>query len=69
MSTHNAEPTTETSLEPAPEIVQPAGPPASLPQSFKCEKCGAAFADEGAAAVHIQTCKGPEPILEEPTAS
>ena len=24
---------------------------APLPQSFKCEKCGAAFADEGAAAV------------------
>jgi hypothetical protein len=62
MSTPNAEPTTEMSLEPAVEIAQPTGPPVSLPQSFKCEKCGAAFADEGAAAVHIQTCKG----LEEP---
>ena len=38
MSTPNAEPTTETSLEPAAEIAQPAGPPAPLPQSFKCEK-------------------------------
>jgi len=64
MSIPNAEPTTETSMEPAVEITPPAGPPAALPQSFKCEKCGAAFADEGAAAAHIQTCKGPEGNLE-----
>jgi len=53
-----------TILDPAGEITQPAGPPTALPQSFKCEKCGAAFADEGAAAAHIQTCKGPEDNLE-----
>jgi hypothetical protein len=69
MSTPNADLTTETSLEPTAEIAQPAGPPAPLPQSFKCEKCGAAFADESAAAVHIQTCKGTEGNLEEPTPS
>jgi hypothetical protein len=65
MSVPNAETTMEMSLEPSAEIGQPLGPPAPLPQSFKCEKCGAAFADEGAAAVHIQNCKGPEPDLEE----
>ncbi len=47
---------------PTAEITQPAAPPAPLPQSFKCEKCGAAFDDEGAAAVHIQTCKGSEEV-------
>ena len=64
MSTPNAEPTIETTQEPAGVIAQPTGLPAPLPQSFKCEKCGAAFADEGAAAVHVQTCKGPEGNLE-----
>jgi len=64
VSTPNAEPTMDTSQEPASEITLPAAPPTPLPQSFKCEKCGAAFADEGAAAAHIQTCKGPEGSLE-----
>jgi hypothetical protein len=59
----------ETRIEPAAEPAQPDGPPAPLPQSFKCEKCGAAFADEGAAAIHIQTCRGPEGVLEEPAPS
>lgn len=54
---------------PAAEITEPATPPAPLPQSFKCEKCGAAFDDEGAAAAHIQTCKGPEEIPVKEAAS
>ena len=69
MSTPNTEPTAETNLEPAAELAQPAAPPAPLPQSFKCEKCGAAFDNEGAAAVHVQTCKGTEVILEDDAAS
>ncbi|MGD0175464.1 MAG: hypothetical protein ABSC50_01390 [Candidatus Bathyarchaeia archaeon] len=69
MSTPNAEPNREPTPEPAVEIAQPAAPHGPLPQSFKCEKCGAAFDDEGSAAVHIQTCKGPEAVLEEPRPS
>jgi hypothetical protein len=69
MGTSNAETTMETGLELAGEIAQSPGPPGPLPQSFKCEKCGAAFADEGAAVVHIQTCIGPEGNLDEPTPS
>ena len=51
------------------EITQPAVSLAPLPESFKCEKCGAAFADEGAAAAHMQTCKGPELMPENKPAS
>ncbi len=54
---------------PTAEITLPAAPPAPLPQSFKCEKCGAAFDDEGAAAAHIQTCKGPEEVSVKEAAS
>ncbi len=50
--------------EPTTEIAQPSAPPSPVPETFKCEKCGAAFEDEGSAAAHIQTCKGTEPIPE-----
>ena len=63
----------ELNMEPAPElaaeIAQPAAARTPLPQSFKCEKCGAAFDDEGSAAAHIQTCKGSEAVLVEPKPS
>jgi len=69
MSNPNTEPTTEMRLEHAAEIAQPAAPPAPFRESFKCEKCGTAFDNEGAAVVHIQTCKGTEVILEDDAAS
>ena len=47
-------------IEPSVNVAQPdpPTPPVDTPQTFKCEKCGATFADEGSAAAHIQTCKG-----------
>lgn len=62
-------PTAELTPEPPAEIIQPTAPPAPPSQSFKCEKCGAAFDDEGSAAAHIQTCKGIEAIPEDEVAS
>ena len=47
------------------EIPQPDVPSAPGPQTFKCEKCGATFEDEGSAAAHIQTCSGLESSLPE----
>jgi hypothetical protein len=38
----------------------PPPPPSEASQTFRCQKCGATFADESSAAAHIQTCKGPE---------
>lgn len=53
------------SNEPATEIAQPpAAPPSPAPETFKCEKCGATFEDEGSAAAHIQGCKGIDPVSE-----
>ncbi len=54
-------------VEPAVDITQPTPPPppTDTPQTFKCEKCGATFSDEGSAAAHIQTCKGTEDIAVE----
>lgn len=49
---------TVPSMGPTAEIPQPTPVPAPAPQSFKCEKCGATFEDEGSAAAHIQVCKG-----------
>jgi hypothetical protein len=59
-----AEPITEpTSEPPLPEIAQPDAPPEPTQQTFKCEKCGATFEDEGSAAAHIQECKGTDVVL------
>lgn len=51
---------TNLETESAKEIVPPPSPSMTIPQTFKCEKCGAAYDDEGAAAAHIQLCKGPD---------
>lgn len=62
-------PTAEPNPEFPTEITQPSAHSAPPSQSFKCEKCGAAFNDEGSAAAHIQTCEGTETILEDDVAS
>ncbi len=64
-STEPAQPTDP--IEPAVDIAQPTPPPppSESPQTFKCPKCGATFADEGSAAAHIQTCKVPEDTVSE----
>lgn len=53
--------------KPITEITEPAPPLAPLPQTFKCEKCGAAFTDESVAAAHIQTCKGTDIVPDDAT--
>ena len=58
-------PSADPTPEPPAEINQPTAPSAPPSQSFKCEKCGAAFDDEGSAAAHIQTCKGIEAIPDD----
>lgn len=65
-------PTTEPAgpidpIEPAVDITQPMPPrpPSDSPQTFKCQKCGATFSDEGSAAAHIQTCKASEDTASE----
>ena len=54
-------------IEPVLEVNQPnpPPPPVTAAQTFECDKCGATFADEGSAAAHIQTCKGPDVMPEE----
>jgi transposase-like protein len=46
--------------QPSPSIAQPESPTLPIQQSFKCDKCGATFEDEGSAAAHIQECTGAE---------
>ena len=60
-----AEPTDP--IEPAVDVTQPKPPPppSDSPQTFKCQKCGATFSDEGSAAAHIQTCQGAEDSTSE----
>ena len=43
----------------------PPPPPSDSPQTFRCQKCGATFADEGSAAARIQTCKAAEDTASE----
>lgn len=56
---------TALSTGPPDEIGLPFPLPAPAPQSFKCEKCGATFEDEGSAAAHIQVCKGTDVTIPE----
>jgi hypothetical protein len=54
-------------IEPTVDITEPMQPPppSETPQTFRCPKCGATFADEGSAAAHIQTCKAAEGFTSE----
>ena len=69
MSMQSEDPTAEPAevIERALEVNQPNPPlpPIMTAQTFECKKCGATFADEGSATVHIQTCKGLEDLPEE----
>jgi hypothetical protein len=47
-------PMNEPVSQPAPSITEADAPPTVIKQSFKCEKCGATFEDEGSATAHIQ---------------
>ena len=58
-------PITEPTSHPSPDISQPDAPPEPTRQTFKCEKCGATFEDEGSAAAHINECKGTQIISPE----
>ena len=59
-------PIIEPASHPSPDIAQPDAPSEPTRQSFKCEKCGATFEDEGSAAAHMQVCKGTDvlPLAE-----
>lgn len=45
--------------------LKPPRPPVDT-HTFKCEKCGVTFTDEGSAAAHTQTCKVMESLSSEP---